>query len=232
MQKARLIQVGKKGQNLAQRLAVLEKRVAKLEGHNRLALFQGDLTPPNIARKKPGPTPKLTDYQLTHRRDMVFSFLGHSWPEVRVLLRRARSADRLRSEATARYANEREWSEAGRAFVKGIDALWGYFKSYRYSDDPEQIANAMAGHPELAWRTSLNRCQRNPTRISLGLRAWRLYLKRKNPDLLKSLEAAKSTEEVRCVLSKTRSNDEVILGLKRNPELAKEWLLSGRPSLS
>src|SRR5262249_40825864 len=161
---------------------------------------------------------------LFARRNNDFNFCCFYWPELLVLLKRNKTVEGLRQVLNALYDNEFETSTVAREFIGRVDALWEYYQSERFSDDPEQISNAMAGYPELKWRTSLNRCQRKPIGIALGPRVYRHHLKRKYPDVLSKIDAAQDEQGIRDILHEVRSKDEAIVLMKKHPDLAKEWL--------
>jgi len=147
-------------------------------------------------KKKPGQKEKIGDEELFHYRDAHIIWLERYWPwmidrllvastvpEVEAIIEavapdpdcRGEWQNRLLQNAAALF--EFFWDERFRKTLPKatvLDALslpWGDEKRRLAANQlpPRQIANAMAGVPEIAWRTSLDRCSAQPSTVSVAL---------------------------------------------------------------
>ena len=202
-----------------------EKRLQAIESRLNWTFTIPRQPPPTI---KPGAKLKIPRQVLFERRDRLSDFCGYHWPELSWAIQPAQSAADLREKLGALdFGAYRE--EEARHLIENCDALWEFTQSRRYHGDPRQVADAMAGVPELRWRTSFNVCQANRTRIPLHLRAERDYLMRKFPERFPDLVAATTKQEVLAILENTRTEDELIADLKSRPEMLFQILEEGMP---
>ena len=109
------------------------------------------------------------------------------------------------------------------------EPLRGFLESGRFYGNPRNLAAAMAGLPELSWKRSFEICTAHPHKSGHMLPAYWDHMRRKFPDRLRELEAAKSPADVKIVLARLRTTDPVYVHLKENPERVKEWLEEGKP---
>jgi hypothetical protein len=97
-------------------------------------------------------------------------------------------------------------------------------QSGRYTGEPRQIAYAIAGVPELAWRTSLDRGTKNPSSLRITLPAFADHIRRHNPKCLKALIRTGTTPETLRLL---RSCCEECRRLAAKPERVRRALQIG-----
>jgi len=185
--------------SLARRVAKLEKRVNRLEGIAPGYYSTGI----DATRRKPGPGKNIENWKLLNNRDGLVGWLEEFWPEIvkpllsakdprkvaAILRKVARPKDiqpPWQSRCLAHPAKLRDFLHSDKFTTKPpkktvIDAL----NSRRGDDDKRkraanrlptrQIANAMAGLPEIEWRTSLDRCSENPCHYPVAINTDRHY---------------------------------------------------------
>jgi hypothetical protein len=147
-------------------------------------------------KRKPGPKEKIGDEELFHYRDALILWLEPVWPWMKAQLPAARTPEEIGAifEAVARDPDYREpWQTR---ILANAPALFEFLSDERFrktlpkatvtaalqlpwQDErrkraanqlpTRQIANAMAGVPDIAWRTSLDRCNASPSTPSVAL---------------------------------------------------------------
>ena len=178
---------------LERQVAVLEERVDRVSGviPSQFLLGAGE-----SKKKKPGPNKNIEDAELFENRNRLAGWLEGVWPEiVRPLF--AASAPREVAAVLKTVAwpkdSQPPWQKQ---FLQHPDKLLDFLKSEKFRKKPprktvldalgttlederrkraanrlptRQIANAMAGVPKLSWRTSADRCSKNPCRSLVTL---------------------------------------------------------------
>jgi hypothetical protein len=215
---------------LTAQLKNLQERVARLEHGAGPFIFS---SAPEVIRGRlhgrRGPKPRWSPTDLLIERDKLHGWCSCIWPELSWIIRKARSQKQLERDLN-RY-NQAIWkSEHAQHLTAHVGALWEFTQSKRYTGEPRLIADALAGVPKLAWRTSFNHCGTHPT-IALYTRACRDRLKRKFPERLRELLKAKSTEEIVEILSRARTQDPVIQLMRSMPERVMDMLRDGEARL-
>jgi hypothetical protein len=142
--------------DIIRRLGVLEEEV-----------FGGSfLVPPTPApRTRPGPKPKVGDTELFGRRNDYVLGIEHIWPAPQMPIAASRqeqfalcSVQLFEFISSDRFVRE----PSKRTVVSVLD--WKTPQCFQAAArlPTRQIANALAGVPELAWRRSLDRCITQP----------------------------------------------------------------------
>ena len=183
---------------LEARFADLEERVDRASGVVPSHFFGG---PEDIGKKTPGPHKSIDDTELFHNRDALVHWLEESWPKIVKPFLAAHSpsdvAEALRQ--VARTADLRPpWENR---FIENSVQLFAFLRSDKFRIKPpkktvvdalrlfdaekrtraanrlptRQIANAMAGVPKLKWRTSLDKCSKNPSSSRVNQNTERYY---------------------------------------------------------
>ena len=146
-------------------------------------------------RKRKGPKEKIDDYDLLHGRELLISWLESIWPAIVDQLIKARDPRHVQAlfeEYAVQRDSRPDWQTR---FMKEPGALLEFLLSDRYGktlphatvvnalnlpfDDERraraanrlptrQIANAMAGVPDLKWRTSFDKCSQRPSQARVG----------------------------------------------------------------
>jgi hypothetical protein len=169
---------------------------------------------------------------LLKRRDHLANWMERNWPYLSVALRKAKNSHEaitaIITAATGKYIGPQ--SPFYRDPEKHEEALWQFLMSGRFHGNPRNLAGAMAGLPELSWKRSFDICSVQPCKIHVAIEAYWDYVRRHFPDRLRELQIAKTEEQVKAVLKKSRTHDPVYLCLKENPEKVLEWLKAGDPS--
>jgi hypothetical protein len=209
---------------LTKRLNALEARIEKLE--RKSEPFQLKIPTTKIERR--GRDQKIDDFDLFQNREEIFKFAAYYWPELSQMIARARSAEEL-VRFLQWFEGKPYAPEGGRMLRQRCEALWNFTIAYpkRYYGDPLQVADALAGVPKIAWRTSLNRCSGKPIKLPRHFRSLRDYLARKFPERFEEFLNADSTEQVVAILAKAASTDEVIEMLRAKPDVLSELLTAG-----
>jgi hypothetical protein len=173
---------------LEQQVVALTERVDRLDGVIPVQYFmRSDAT----EAKKPGPDKSIEDDELFRSRDGLVGWLEGVWSEIAQLLFATQDPRRvvaiLKSVARPKDAQPL-WQSR---FLQHPARLLDFLDSEKFRKKPprktvldalgvvlederrkraanrlptRQIANAMAGVPKLSWRTSLDRCSKNPCR--------------------------------------------------------------------
>jgi hypothetical protein len=194
----------KSGKSLESRIASLEVRVAELEEEVRFVsgdvpYFGGETDAEE--KKKPGPSKSIPDAELLRNRDGLVYWLEENWPRIIQPLLAARNPRQLQAvlKQIARPPDIRPpWQNR---FVGHPVKLLDFLRSDKFRIKPpkktvvgalgvndterrqraanrlptRQIANAMAGVPRLKWRTSLDKCSRNPSSSSVAQNTDKYY---------------------------------------------------------
>ena len=174
----------------------LEKRVQFLE------LMAGV---PQVIEEDPvksGPAPRVTDEDLFDNRERLIEWLEAFWRYLGPRLNRAKNAADLQYplEVCAGPAKSRSYYQS--FLIDNRTVLWEFLQSSHYHQKPStravtdaltrpfgdvrrvkgaaklpprQIADAMAGVSKIGWRTSLDRCSKNPSRQVVGIRTAQHY---------------------------------------------------------
>jgi hypothetical protein len=214
-------------------LSELRKRVELLE-KEVYPFGKGEpFPPPKKARL--GRAPKLEPAEVLRRRENLTTWLEQNWPRLAAALRWAEQSKNP-SRAIAALI------EAKRDGIPGVfqppfydepeefvEALGKFLESGRFHGNPRTLAAAMAGLPEQGWKRSFDICSAQPYKTGYALQVYRDYMRRNFPDRLRELDKAGTEEEIKMVLTRSRSHDPVYLHLKENPGKVKEWLEAGKP---
>lgn len=178
---------------LERQVADLERGVAMLKQLPARPVFAAEGGEPE-AKRKPGPKEKISDTWLFQDRDALIIWLEPFWPWLadRLVARTAAQVEAIleaivrepsvrpgcqeRMLQNASVLHEFLWSERFRKTVPKAaiaDALKLPSKDERQRRaanrlPTRQIANAMAGVPDLAWRTSLDRCSGQPSTVRMA----------------------------------------------------------------
>jgi hypothetical protein len=223
----------------------LERRVKKLEDWVASQIGQKSVSPrahreDRIVRlgKKRGPK-TISGAELDSRRDELVRFLESNWPELQLLcgpepkpeeLKRALVTFRrlLRKNddpiARANLGTVDDHRAAAHRLLENLSQLETFLmnRQDRFAGDPRQIANEMAGCPNMGFWTSLKRCQQRPFRVGIHPRAMRAYIERKHPRLYTKLLERPSLPELAVFWNQYRTKDKVLAGLKA-VDLDRGW---------
>ncbi len=219
------------GAGIEERLAAIEKRLAELEAVVR-AGGQFQFVPaafPKARRRRAG----LLDHELRSRRDNLYEYCSFHWPELTLVIAKAKSAEDLKAYLEFGFTStDTRYAEAAMRLITNASALFAFKRSGRYHGDPIQVANALAGIPELKWRTSWNRCSSIPPIIRAHPRSFRDRLRRRFTERFRELIRAKRPESILDILKRTRSDDEIIDMFRHLPDKVPEFLQEGSPRWS
>jgi hypothetical protein len=170
--------------------------------------------------KKPGPGKSISDAELFRYRDGLAGYIEEVWPQMVQPLLGAANPRKL-AAVLKKFARPEQLQPIWQSrFLEHPIPLFDFLHSERFRKKPprktviaalnlpanderrkraanrlptRQIANAMAGVPELSWRTSLDRCSKNPSAFPVGANTEQHYRAifdipvRDRPDTWKSL---------------------------------------------
>jgi len=179
---------------LERKVAKLQKDVVMLKRLSGWPLW-GNQGNELKEKRKPGPKEKISDENLFQDRDALILWLEPVWPwmterllaartvsEVEAILaavaeepdRRPAWQERILQNAAALLEflwNERFRKTLPKATVTDALTSWEHERGRRAANQlpTRQIANAMAGVPDIAWRTSLDRCTAQPSPVFIAL---------------------------------------------------------------
>ena len=184
--------------NLEVRVVQLEERVDRLEGIAPSYYYGGT----DNSKKKPGPDKSIEDVELFRHRDGLVGWLEDVWPKIVKPLLAAADPSEVTAifNKVARPEDlQPPWQSR---FLAHPSDLFDFLRSEKFRIKPprktvidalnlreedekwkraanrlptRQIANAMAGLPELEWRTSLDRCSKDPCSNLVALNTDRHY---------------------------------------------------------
>ncbi len=185
------------------RLEALEGRVDALDRDVFQPLISFETS--GEYKRQPGRAHKIGDGQLWNYRDHIIDRLEQSWPDIAPRLLAAKRKEVLDKALKPladwqNYVGKRFLSNTDalliflqtRRFnrkpprskvVRALNGSWSDEKSRlatqraTMSLPTRRIANAMAGVPEISWRTSLDRCSRMPCPIAVHTRTEKHYRK-------------------------------------------------------
>lgn len=184
--------------SLEARVVELEERVDRLDGIAPSYYYGAT----DESRKKPGPDKYIEDVELFRHRDGLVGWLEDVWPEVVKPLLAADDPSEV-AAIFSKVARPKDLQPPWQSrFLAHPSDLLDFLRSEKFRIKPpkktvidalnlpvedekrrraanrlptRQIANAMAGLPELEWRTSLDRCSENPCSYPVALNADRHY---------------------------------------------------------
>jgi hypothetical protein len=173
---------------------------------------------------------KLTLHELTVRRREIIRILEPDCPEIIERLQDARNATEA-ADAVLTPAVKASFLRPG--FLQDphlcAEAIWKFVTSPRFHNNLRNLANAMAGVPEMSWKRSFDLCTANPPNppIPMHRRAYRDFLHRNFPERLSELKSAHTPDDVAKILRKSRSKDPTYLALRAEPAKVLGWLQEG-----
>lgn len=147
----------------------------------------------SIGKKHPGPDKKIDDTELSLNRDNLVRWLEEHWPKIAKPLLTAKTPAEVAALFTPIAAAPDIRPTWQAAFMNHPAELFDFLRSKKFRRKPpqktvidalrfvrsetrdraanrlptRQIANAMAGVSKLSWRTSLDKCSKNPCSYNL-----------------------------------------------------------------
>jgi hypothetical protein len=227
---------------LAERVARLENRIAALEknasepsddgvidlSQSRYTLFsEGDDGPieSEPVTSKRGRPPLMPRARRDRQRDDLINFIEPRWPDLLRHMKPRKGLEHLlQTLKNVSPGAETTWPYLH--LTGNIGSLWEFLQSGRYKGEPRQIAYAMAGVPEMTWRSSLDACTKHPSRLHINLPAFKDHIRRHNPELLRSLVVDSATEGNLRQLAKHCAECRRVAA---RPELVLRALVEGEP---
>jgi hypothetical protein len=156
-------------------------------------------------------------------RDQLIDMLEDYWPELGPSC--SKPSPKKLQELLRRIAamKHRHHSPAALHLLENFEKLTVFLGTERYSGDPRQIANALAGVPSVSWWTSLKLCAAQPCLASRGIRSLSDYLRRKRPEIFKLLDnAGGDVLKIAVAFKHVRSQDATVRLLQSNAQLAAQ----------
>lgn len=225
---------------LEERVRRLEAVVQKLEADPVEDYVSIRITKKPLAQKR-GPK-GMPDSELANRRDELIQFFEMNWPELEPLCT-PKPNFKVLKQAFEAFANpgycRTPWgievrplppgtvgnhSAAAKRLLlsKSFSQLQVFLtkQQRRFASNPRQLANAMAGCPDLSFWTSLKRCQQVPFRFGIDDRAMRSYIRREHPRLYEKLCETTRLIELANFWRKYRTKDQNMSGLTADKLLA------------
>ena len=197
-------------------IRALEQRVARLEkalenGVGPIEYLVQEI--PTSEPKKPGPKP-IHFQGLLADRDTLVQMFENYWPEIEPLCYpKAKPDSLLRVLEAISTQKMSSYAESAKHLTKQFDAILKFLTSDRFRRDPRQIANALAGVPQVGLWRSLKLCQSRPTNYPIGQRAMKAYIRRKHPVLFRRLAADADILNFVSALRSYRTKDQWLAGL-------------------
>jgi hypothetical protein len=197
-------------------IRALEQRVARLEKALENGVGPVDYLvqeTPTGEPKKPGPKP-IHFQGLLADRDTLVQMFENYWPEIEPLCcPKAKPKSLLRVFEAISTQKMSSYAQAAKHLTKQFDAILKFLASDRFRRDPRQIANALAGVPQVGLWRSLKLCQSRPTNYPIGQRAMKAYIRRKHPVLFRRLAADVDILNFVSALRSYRTKDRWLAGL-------------------
>jgi hypothetical protein len=208
---------------------LLEKKVDGLWAW-KLLPTETSLTQEAEAIKLRGPK-TIADAELQARRDGLVRFLESNWPDLEFLCGPSSDLGVLKQRLAVFAQGSRggmqmidHHSLAAKRLLTNFSQLELLLKKHedRFAGNPRQIANAIAGCPDMVIWTSLKRCQHLPCEVVIDERAVRAHIRRKHPKLYEVLSEQPSLPELAAFKAKYRTKDETIKSV-RAVDLKRFW---------
>ena len=180
------------------RVVALEERVDRLDGIVPSSYYGAT----DDSKKKPGPDKYIEDVELFRHRDGLVGWLEEVWPKIVEPLLAAADPSEV-TGMFSRIARPKDLQPPWQSrFLAHPSDLLDFLRSKKFRIKPpkqtvinalnlpeedekrrraanrlptRQIANAMAGLPELEWPTSLGRCSKAPCSYLVALNTARHY---------------------------------------------------------
>ncbi len=216
---------------LEQRVAKLEKRVEDLEAQQASEKLRRSLQlRPTRRRGRPA---EYKPYIFSIRDDIV-RMLEEYWPELQLFFAWSDKSANIKA-ALESIARRPEHIPGGHDRISAqhlldhFDTLVAVLSSDRFRGDPRQVANAMAGVPDIGWWRSLKICGETPCSLPVGERAVREYLRRKHKRLYEILVAA---DDPSLTLQQYRTRDRLIIAMQSDPRYAAQIWQAGVADIS
>jgi hypothetical protein len=209
------------------RIAELEKRVAELEQQFH-SMNHFDL--PTAPKPKRGPKPRLRESELLRRRDSLIYWLEDNWPELSRAIRKAKNGEQLIPALRRMRPLSTQYEQPPFCcdWKQHWPLLWEFVsKSKRYFNNPRNIANALAGIPELSWKRSFDVCSNHPSHLEIQARAVLDYLRRNVPERLKAIRAVNGDVEQIQQILQTRTKDIQLIILSQRAMNVAQYLSEG-----
>ena len=216
---------------LTQKFVELENRISKLESKRfdfdtDLSAFYED----EGLKLKKGRKPRIRLEEYLERREYIINIVEWHWPELALVIKKARKSEDLRDKIVFPGINPHT-SKFAMYPNDCLKELWAFVNSNRFRGNPRNMANAMAGLPEVSWKRSFDIGSMNPSPKLLHNRVIRDYMKRHHPERLKDLLKAKTQPEIKKALNKIRSKNRTILFLKKYPGQIMDMLEQGKSKI-
>jgi hypothetical protein len=127
-----------------------------------------------------GRSHKITPHDFANRRDRMVNLVESLWPELEPILSRAYGSPRELKRTLLNHFPA--WKTEGVfRFLRGVGhPLWKYL-DVRKVLKPRKLAYAMAGVPTLTWRSSEDRCVREPSKSPVHFNAMRNHIQDCHP---------------------------------------------------
>ncbi len=181
------------------RLSNLEQRAEALESGDWFGVQTESVVKP---KGKPGPPLRIRDEELFAYRSGLVDWLERIWPDLAPKLLSAETKEQVLA-AFRPFVNPPELRrDYERRLLENADELLHFMRGDKFRRKPpraavvhalngpwsdpargkaanklpaRQVANAMAGVPELSWRTSLDRCSQQPSHIVVARKSEEHY---------------------------------------------------------
>jgi len=228
---------------LAEQVSRLEKRIAELEtlvrdlnsfvfhtSEQRCGTFADFSSEPMKQApppKKRGRRPRIAPEELARRRDYLVEFIEIRWPDLVTVMKRRTALEQLLKTIKLACPGA-ESTEGYIKMTEHVGDLWEFLKSGRYKSEPRQIAYALAGVPEMTWRSSLDYCTKNPSQLHIRPEAFLDHVRRRNPKCHRDLLANGVTDQNRKLLSRCCIECHRLATI---PECIQRVLQDGKPMI-
>jgi hypothetical protein len=169
------------------RVAALEKQVAQAQFE--VKADRDDSVAPTEERVRRGPKPRFRPEHFLQWRDLLVEMLESNWPEIEptCVPEVDETAFTSALEAIAHKGGSQHQSCAEH-LLRNLGMLLKFLGTSRFRGDPRQLANALAGAPQLTFWRSLKLAQADPCELRIGQRALKAYIRRKHPGLYREFE--------------------------------------------
>lgn len=157
----------KKIEALENRVKKLEEQVARL---NRLIspsdaadLFEPSFEP--TLKPQFGRRPKLDREHLRIQYEDLSRMLEAYWKALRPIFRKRLPKEKLKEELQTVFQRSGptlgNYRSLANHLIEHSDVIYEFIRTPRFGDDPEKLAAALAGVPNISWSTSLKLCRSN-----------------------------------------------------------------------
>jgi len=140
-------------------------------------------------KKRPGAPCRFTKWEFTNRRDGMVFFIENFWPEFVEMFSKANPKPKNLQDRMRDQFRGKQGYEPFDLIVAHPNEFWEAVYGKEIPRIPRRLAYALAGVERMELRSSLARCDREPSETGIHIRAMDEHIRREHPDWYRKLTA-------------------------------------------